>query len=110
MRLLFIKFGKASDGAGPVFIWRRVYVRAANKVRWTPMVWLNRRYPIKSFWRGTWPSTEYADRWAAQAVEAVRNAPREMKKGWPPVEEVESAAADLAEFNARMRKEWNQNH
>jgi hypothetical protein len=33
-----------------------------------------------------------------------------MKKGWPPVEEVESAAADLAEFNARMRKEWNQNH
>lgn len=50
-RWFFVNLQPGCGGAGSLFCWSRIYVGG----KWTPFVWMCRRYPWASVWRGVWP-------------------------------------------------------
>lgn len=49
--LIGLALGQWSGAYGDIFRRERIYWRG----RWTPFVWITRRYPLRRFWRGVWP-------------------------------------------------------
>lgn len=50
--MIWISFAKWSGSSGSVFRLERIYLRG----RWTPVITVRVRYPLRSFWRGVWPT------------------------------------------------------
>jgi len=53
----WLSFETWSSSHGDVFTSYRVY----TKHHWTPFVRVTVRYPLKSFWRGIWPTQVATD-------------------------------------------------